>query len=128
MTPPQPRFNEHYGDECKEVFRGIVVEDLARGGDAVGQAHAYAERGKPEFALAYLLASPLSDEEKREIFAHAYDRRAAVTEERAREFDRKFHRSFAMLFTEAGKDRAAAQRIRAGRSPQSGAGRQLPVL
>jgi hypothetical protein len=128
MPPAQNGFDAQFDGDSKEVFRGIIAEDLARGGDAVAQARAYAERGKPEFALAYLLASALADEEKREVYAHAYERRAEVTEQRAREFDHQFHRSFAMLFTEAGKDRAAAQCIRAGRSPNSGAGRQLPVL
>ena len=127
-TSQQADFNSQFDGECKDVFRAIVAEDLANGGDAAAQARAYAERGKPEFVLAYLLASSLSDDEKREVFAHAYHRRAEVTEERARAFDRKFHRSFALLFTEAGKDREAAKRIRAGRSPKSGAGRPLPVL
>ena len=120
-------FNAQYGSLAKEVFRTIVHDDLAGGGDPVAQARAYAARGKPDFVLAYLLAAPLPDNEKCELLAQAYERRATYTEERAREFDRKFHRSFALLFTEAGKDRATAQRIRAGRSIHPGAGRQLPM-
>lgn len=128
VTSRQTDFDAQFAGECKQVFRDIIADDLAGGGDAAPRAREYAERGKPEFALAFLLAAALPDEEKREVFAHAYDRRAEVTEERARDFDRRFHRSFAMLFAEAGKDRAAAQRIRAGRSPRSGAGHPLPVL
>lgn len=115
MSPAQANFNEQYGGTCKDVFRGIVTEELEHGGDAAQRARDYAERGKPDFALAFLLAAALPDEEKRDLYARSFERRATLTEERAREFDRTFHRSFAMLFTEASKDRAAAQRIRAGR-------------
>jgi hypothetical protein len=127
VTSRQADFDTQFAGVCKQVFCDLVAEGLGAGGDAASQAREYADRGKPDFALAYLLTADLPDAEKRIIFAHAYDRRAEVTEERAREFDRRFHRSFALLFAEAAKDRTAARRIRAGRSPNSGAGRPLPV-
>lgn len=124
---PRSEFEEKFAGDCKDVFRELAASALADGADAIEQAHDYAERGKPEFVLAYLLVAELADGEKREVYARAFERRAVLTEERAREFDRTFHRSFAMLFTEAGKDRAAAQRIRGGRLPRSGVSRQLPM-
>ncbi len=120
-------FNRQYERTCKDVFRSIVSKALEHGEDAASQARAYAARGKPDFVLAYLLATALPDAEKRDLYAHAFERRAAETEKRAREFDRTFHRSFAMLFAEANKDRATAQSIRAGDSPQSTVDRQQPV-
>lgn len=120
-------FNAQYQPLAKDVFRAIVHEALTGGASVEEQARAYAERGKPDFALAYLLESALPDAEKRELLAHAYERRAALTEERAREFDRTFHRPFPLLFTEAGKDRAWAKQVRAGRAIRPGAGRQLPM-
>lgn len=121
-------FNTQYQPRKDDVFREIVRESLRRGLDPAEQAHTYAERGKPDFALAYLLVCALTDDEKRETLARSYDRRADHTEERARAFDRQFHRPFPLLFKEAGKDRAIAQRIRAGRRIRPDAGHQLPVL
>jgi hypothetical protein len=120
-------FNTVFGALAKDVFRDIVRDDLIRGGDASAQAGAYTVRGKPDFVLAYLLVAPLSDDEKREMFAQSYERRAMLTEERAREFDRRFHRSFELLIREAGRDREAARHIRAGRLPYPAAGRPLPM-
>ncbi len=120
-------FNEQYQVLAKDVFRDIVHEAVASGANVEEQAREYAERGKPDFALAYLMASGLPDSEKRDVLAHAYECRAALTEQRAREFDRKFHRPFPLLMTEAGKDRAIAKAVRAGRAIRPGAGRQLPM-
>src|SRR5262249_51691562 len=120
-------FNALYGSLAKTVFRDIVRDNLAGGGDAVAQARSYTARGKPDFALAYPLASNLPDDEKRELLAQSYEHRATYIEERAREFDRTFHRSFALLFAEAGQGRAAARQLRAGRSVRPGSGRQLPM-
>lgn len=121
-------FNTQYQSRKDDVFREIVRESLQQGLDPAEQARVYAERGKPDFALAYLLVCPLPDAEKREALARSYERRADHTEEQARAFDRQFHRPFPLLFKEANKDRAIAQRIRAGRRIQPDAGRQLPVL
>jgi hypothetical protein len=120
-------FTSQYGSLAKTIFRDIVRDDLAQGSDAVAQARSYAARGKPDFVLAYLLAASLPDNEKRELLAQSYENRAIYTEERAREFDRTFHRSFALLFAEAGKDRASARQIRAGRSVRPDVRRQLPM-
>lgn len=123
-----PDFQMQYGSLAKTVFRDIVRDDLAGGSDAAAQARSYVTRGKPDFALAYLLATTLPEEEKRELLARSYENRASYTEERAREFDRRFHRSFALLFAEAGKDRATARQIRAGRSIRPSARQQqLPM-
>jgi len=104
-----------------------VRDALAQGGDPDERARQYAERGKPDFALAYLLAGSLADNQKRDVPAHAYDRPAETTEARAREFDGRFHRPFPLLFSAAANDRAAARTIRAGR-PIRRAGRALPQL
>lgn len=120
-------FNAQYQALAKDVFREIARETVTGGASVEEQARDYAERGKPDFALAYLLECTLPDGEKRELLAHAYERRAALTEQRAREFDRTFHRPFPLLFTEAGKDRAIAKQVRAGRAIRPGAGRQLPM-
>ena len=115
-----------YGPLAKEVFHRLVGEAMAEGSDPDERAREYAELGKPDFALAYLLAGALPEPQRREVLARAYDRRADTTEARAREFDSRFHRPFPMLFTEAANDRAIARTIRAGRPIRPGAGRMLP--
>jgi hypothetical protein len=116
-TPETARasFETLYAPLAKEVFHALVREALAEGSDPGERACQYAELGKPDFALAYLLACGMPDDEKRSTLAHAYDRRAETTEVRAREFDGKFHRPFPLLFAEAANDRATARTIRAGR-------------
>ncbi len=121
-------FNTTYGPLAKDVFHALVRDAIAEGCDPDDRAREYAERGKPDFTLAYLLAGALSDEEKRTTLARAYDRRAEVTEARAHEFDARYHRPFPLLFTEAANDRAAARKIRAGQPVHPGAGRVLPRL
>ncbi|HEX8034303.1 MAG TPA: hypothetical protein VF510_10670, partial [Ktedonobacterales bacterium] len=69
-------FNAQYQALAKGVFREIVHEAVTGGASVEEQAREYAERGKPDFALAYLLESALPDGEKREVLAHAYERRA----------------------------------------------------
>jgi hypothetical protein len=117
-----------YGPLAKDVFHRLVGEAVAEGSDPDERAREYAELGKPDFALAYLLAGALPEPQRREVLAHAYDRRADTTEARAREFDSRFHRPFPMLFTEAANDRAIARTIRAGRPIRPGAGRTLPQM
>jgi hypothetical protein len=121
-------FDATYGPLAKDVFHGLVRDALAQGSDPDERARDYAERGKPDFTLAYLLAGSLADNDKREVLARAYDRRAETTEARAREFDAKFHRPFPLLFSEAANDRAAARKIRAGRPIRPAAERALPQL
>ena len=98
------------------------------GADAAERAREYTERGKPDFVLAYLLLADLPDDEKLALYAQAHERRSAYIEQKARQFDREFHRPFPLLFQEAAKDRALARRIRAGQSISPGAGRQLPMM
>lgn len=124
-----PDFDRQYRPLAKAVFLDLARQELAQGMDAAEQARAFAERGKPEFVLAYLLlCDHLPDDEKRALFAQAHEQRADYIERRAREFDREFHRPFPLLFTEAARDRLIARQIRAGRAIQRGAGRQLPQL
>lgn len=120
-------FNAQFRARIKEVFVGLVREELADGADPAERARYYAERGKPDFTLAYLLASALPDGEKRELLATAHEQRARLTEERARDFDRRFHRPFPMLHTDASRDRANARRIRAGGLPAPGSDRTVPL-
>ena len=121
-------FDAHYGALSKEVFQRIVREELAKGASADEQARVYAELGKPDFVLAYLLAGTLADAEKRDLLARAYERRAEYTEAKAREFDQKFHRPFPLLFTEATRDRTAARRMRAGRELELDVNRSAPLV
>jgi hypothetical protein len=109
-------FAELYASLLKtDVFTVRAQENIAQGADGLTCALAYAEHGKPEFTLAYLLLVELSDEEKREILAVSYDQRAKISEEKAEQFDRQFHRPFPLIKVEAQRDRLAAQQIRQGR-------------
>jgi hypothetical protein len=121
-------FDAQYRPLLREAFVAIVERETQAGENPAAQARMYAERGKPDFTLAYLLASALPDPEKRELYAAAHERRAALTEQRARQFSREFARPFPLLFTDAAKDRALARQIRSGRAVQRGAGRQLPMM
>jgi hypothetical protein len=123
-----PDFDTQYRPLLREAFVTIVRDDLHSGADPAAQARAYAERGKPDFALAYLLVSEQSDDQKRAVYAQAHERRAAIIEQRARQFSQEFHRPFPLLFTEAAKDRALARQIRTGRGIKPGAGRHLPLI
>ncbi len=98
-----------------EVFMQKAREDLEQGADALTCALEYADLGKPDFTLAYLLLAALSDNEKREILAVSYERRAIVSEKKAEQFDEQFHRPFPLIKLEAQKDRLAAQQIRQGK-------------
>ena len=98
-----------------DVFTVKAQENLNQGADGLTCALVYAEQGKPEFALAYLLLIDLSDHEKREILAVSYDRRATISEEKAEQFDQQFHRPFPLIKLEAQKDRLSAQQVRQGR-------------
>jgi hypothetical protein len=123
-----PSFADQFATHNRDVFREAVKRELAAGGDPLALAGEYAARGKPEFVLAYLLAATAPDAAKRALYADAYDARAARTEQRADEFDQRFHRPFPLLRLEASKDRATAARIRSGGSLRPGLGRPLPTL
>ncbi|MEO6890627.1 MAG: hypothetical protein ABI456_14600 [Ktedonobacteraceae bacterium] len=115
-------FAELYGPTLKEVFTTHAREKLAQGADCPECARAYAQRGKPEFVLAYLLLSKLPEEEKREMLAYAYERRATLSEEKAEALQAEFHRTFPLIMLEVHKDHMAAQRVREGRPLHSETG------
>ncbi|HEY7983764.1 MAG TPA: hypothetical protein VID73_06330 [Ktedonobacterales bacterium] len=121
-------FDAQFAPHNREVFRAAASRELAAGADALERAREYAARGKPEFVLAYLLAATAPDSAKRALYADTFDARAARTEQRAEEFDQRFHRPFPLLRLEAAKDRATAVRIRSGGSLRPGLGRPLPTL
>jgi hypothetical protein len=123
-----PGFAALYAGQERAAIHDVARAELAKGADAVERARDYAERGKPDFTLAYLLASDLPDGERRAIYAEAFERRAERTEAKAREFDKTFHRPFPMLFSDAAQDRALARRVREGRGFSQGAGKQLPLM
>src|SRR6266576_6562131 len=109
-------FAELYASLLKnDVFTVQARENLAEGSDGLTCALAYAEQGKPDFTLAYLLLIDISDKEKHEILAVSYERRAHISEEKAEQLDQQFHRPFPLIRLEAQKDRLAAQQIRQGR-------------
>jgi hypothetical protein len=108
-------FEELYAQQLKDVFKVQAQEQIEQGADAVATSRAYAEQGKPEFTLAFLLHVDLPDEEKRELLAHSYDRRAALSEKKAQQLDIQFHRSFPLIKLEAQKDRQVARSIREGK-------------
>lgn len=123
-----PAFDTLYRAQARQAILDIAAKELATGTSAEAQAQRFAEKGKPDFVLAYLLESGLADARKRDIYASAHERRAIYIEQRAREFDRRFHRAFPLLETEAANDRISARRIRAGMPIGKGRGRQLPQL
>ncbi len=108
-------FADLYRKSLKEVFLEHAQRDLEQGADAFMNADAYAEQGKPEFTLAYLLFLDVDDGVKRDLLAYAYERRAILSEEKAESLDKQFHRPFPLIKLEAQKDRAAAQQVRQGR-------------
>ena len=108
-------FEELYAQQLKEVFKTYAQEQIEQGADAVVTSRAYAELGKPEFTLAFLLHVDLSEEEKRELLAHSYERRAFLSERKAQQLDIQFHRSFPLIKLEAQKDRKIARSIREGK-------------
>ncbi|HYX48824.1 MAG TPA: hypothetical protein VE843_03730 [Ktedonobacteraceae bacterium] len=107
-------FEELYAQQLKDVFKVQAQEQIEQGADAVACSRAYAEQGKPEFTLAFLLHVNLPEEEKRELLAHSYERRATLSEKKAQQLDIQFHRSFPLIKLEAQKDRQVARSIRQG--------------
>ena len=113
-------FAELYASTLKEVFTAKAQKDLERGVDGLACAREYAEQGKPEFVLAYLLLIEEAEEVKRELLAYSYERRAVRSEHKAEEFDQKFHRPFPLIKLEAQKDRLAARQVRQGKQIDMG--------
>jgi hypothetical protein len=98
-----------------DVFVTQARQNIEQGADGLTCALAYAEQGKPEFTLAYLLLIELSENEKREILATSFEQRAVMSDAKAAEFDSKFNRPFPLIKVEAQKDRLAANQVRLGR-------------
>jgi hypothetical protein len=108
-------FEELYAQQLKDVFKTQAQQQIDQGADALASSRAYAEQGKPEFTLAFLLLIDLPEGEKRELLAHSYERRAALSEKKAQQLDIQFHRSFPLIKMEAQKDRQVARSIREGK-------------
>lgn len=109
-----PTFAELYTPLLKEVIAHMAQEQVEQGTDALARAHEYAEKGKPDFVLAYLLWVEATDEMKRDIYAHAYERRATLSDEQAGAFSRRFRRAFPLIRAQAKKDRQTAAHVRQG--------------
>lgn len=107
-------FEELYAPLLKDVFKIHAQQQLDQGADGLASSRAYAEQGKPEFTLAFLMLIDLPDEEKRELLAYAYERHATLSEEKAKQLNQQFHRPFPLILLEAQKDRVAASSIRQG--------------
>ncbi|HTI14350.1 MAG TPA: hypothetical protein VL461_07240 [Dictyobacter sp.] len=113
-------FHDLYSELLNGIFIERAREQLAQGVDGMACADAYADQGKPDFALAHLLLAEASDEIKRNILAHAYERRAELTDRRAEDFSNRFHRPFPLVKLEAQKDRMSAEQVRHGKHIRRG--------
>jgi len=120
-------FEKLYAPLLKEIFTTKAQQMLSAGADGLITARAYAEQGKPEFVLAILLLIDLPEGEKRELFAFAYERRATLSEEKAKQYNLQFHRPFPLIKLEAQKDRVTAHSIREGKGIRSDTTRIPPV-
>lgn len=107
-------FESLYAPLLKEIFTEQARQQILQGVDALTQAREYANLGKPDFALAFLLLSDQSDEEKREVLALSYEQRAALSTKKANEYSVQFHRPFPLIKLEARKDLQVARAIRQG--------------
>lgn len=108
-------FTTLYAPTLNLVFTEQAQEQIAQGAEALKSAHSYAELGKPDFTLAFLLlaeAAPL--EEKRETLARAFERRAELAEQKVKEYQVKFRRPFPLMKLKARKDLQTAQAVRQG--------------
>ena len=119
-------FEELYAQQLKDVFKTQAQQQIDQGADALASSRAYAEQGKPEFTLAFLLLIDLPEGEKRELLAHSYERRAALSEKKAQQLDIQFHRSFPLIKMGAQKDRQVARSIREGKEVRISLSQELP--
>lgn len=108
-------FADLYAQHSKEVFLERARQQLAQGDDALTCARSYAEQGKPDFTLAFLLLTETTEDVKRSLLAYAYEQRAKFSDAKAESFDQQFHRPFPMIKLEAQKDRSIAQQVRQGK-------------
>ena len=105
-------FHDLYNNLLNDVFLVRARQQLEQGVDGLACADAYADQGKPDFALAHLLLAEASDDIKRDILARSYERRADLTDEKAETFAQQFHRPFPLVKLEAQKDRMSAAQVR----------------
>jgi len=110
-----PEFTVQYAPLVKDVFRELVARDSEQGLDMTERSHHYAARGKPEFVLAYLMVANLTDSERRDILAAAFEQHAAIAEAKAQQWDAEHHRPFPLIALEASKDRTMARQVRQGK-------------
>ncbi len=108
-------FNELYSGLINDVFLECARQQLTQGLDGLACANSYANEGKVDFVLAHLLLYNVPDDVKRDVLVRAYERRAVLSDEKADEFARHYHRSFPLIKLEAQKNRRAAQLIRQGK-------------
>ncbi len=108
-------FNELYSGLSKDIFLERARQQLEQGDDGLACANTYADEGKVDFVLAHLLLSEATEDVKRAILARAYERRATLSDEKAEDFARQYHRSFPLIKLEAQKDRLSAQEVRQGK-------------
>lgn len=111
-------FESLYAPLLKAVFTQQAQQQIAQGVDAITLATFYAEAGKPDFTLAFLLLAECPQEKKRELLAQAYEQRATLSESKATEYSTQFHRPFPLIKLEARKDLLAARAIRQGQPIQ----------
>jgi len=121
-------FEELYAQQLKDVFKTQAQQQIDQGADALASSRAYAEQGKPEFTLAFLLLIDLPEGEKRELLAHSYERRAVLSEQKAQQLDIQFHRSFPLIKLDAQKDRQTARSIRQGKEVRTSPTLKHPSL
>ena len=113
-------FHDLYVDLLNAVFLERARQQLAQGEDGLTCANTYADQGKPDFALAYLLLVDCPEEMKRDILARAYEHRATFYDSKANEFDQLYHRPFPLIKLEAQKDRMSAKQVRQGQKVRRG--------
>src|SRR6266852_1708856 len=94
LTTMTETFASLYAPGLKPVFSEKAREELARGGEAAVCARGYADLGKPDFALAFLLLAAIAEADKYETLAHAYERRAVLAEEKATALTAQFRQQF----------------------------------
>ncbi len=121
-------FEKLYASQLKDVFKIHAQQQLDQGADGLASSRAYADQGKPEFTLAFLLLIDLPENEKRELLARAYERRATLSEEKAQQLNIQFHRPFPLIKLEAQKDRQAARSIRQGKEVRISPTQKPPSL
>jgi hypothetical protein len=109
-------FKELYSSLIKDIFLEHARQQLEQGADGLACANTYADEGKVDFALAHLLLSTGPDDIKHDILARAYEQRARLSDEKAEDFARQYHRSFPLIKFEAQKDRLLAQQVRQDQS------------